>query len=523
MRLIRITTDDELGVFETKFNEDIVIEPESQIALSNASFDTVFKTLTIDASNDTIQYRIRKGNQFLKDVVLDHGIYTSSEEDSQNLMNQIQNRFNEALENTGGEIGTSFLVSNTDINHPTQGLVSFQVRRSSYALKEADYTLVNQIDISKSDGASRRAIFQNSGGTVNDDSMKLISINHFSLGCAIARCKIRALVDNSSTQNGFRMYLTQLEEDVMRTKDTVAVGDTEVYLQVAPIDGGANSGTFRYKTSVGGAALVDSNKNVLSHAIKAGGDPINDGAGDVADANNDVVEFRQVGGQIKIVVYRNGESAEEVLATHTYNYETDTNKRLYFGLSVQGTKSHTSVESLRVNYDPFENTNKTYELEYGEDALEGVGLPPFQPQQRIAPTEFAIKFPTTDLRDFLGFVDRNITVDLVNEAIIQSKFLFTANLFNDSYLFELLNIDLESYDSFSNGKRNILKVIPSADTGHSVIDYESSNLTFINIRNKFPLTLRNLKGRLLRNDLTPIVVRGLSVVTLLLRDKGERL
>ncbi len=518
MKLVRIVTTDQLAVFETKFNEDIVIEPESQIALSNASFDTVFKTLVIDGGNDQLNYKIRAADE--KTITLKHGEYTSSTADTEDLMQQLQNGFNEGLALVGGELGTSFRVNNSDITHPSQGKVQFICKRFSNRITTLDFGFLGGASISKTDADLRRAIFNNSGAAITDDSCKVVGVLPLAEGCSIVRAKIRQLADNSSSDNGFKMFLLDKEMDDIEALADITPADCKLFLQVSPVDGAGNSGTFRYRSSVNGGVLTDSTKNVVSHAIKAGGNPENDGAGDVANVNNDIVELRQQGGNLSIVVYRNGEAAEEVLGTFKYDYSVPGNKRLRFAMSLQGAKATTSIQDLRVNFDPFDEGVSVRDFDQGVDV--GVGLPPPQKQQRIAPATFEITFPNSDVRDFLGFNNRVNSRSLLNEAIIRGDFLFTANIMNDSYLFELLNIDLESYDSFSNGKRNILKVIPAASTNaDSIVDYETNNLTFIDIRNKYPLTLRNLKARILRNDLEPIVVRGVSVVTLLIRSKGE--
>ena len=521
MKLVRITTDDQLAVFETKFNEDIVLEPNSQMALSNASFDTVFKNLEIDANNDTIKYKIRVADE--KTIQLNHGTYTSSETDTNDMMAQLENKFNEGLTFAGGEIGASFRVNNTDVNHPTQGKVSFFCRRANYATITSDFEFTNGAAINKDNGVTKRALFQQSGADRANDQCKVLGIELFAQGCAIVRTKIRSLVDNGSVDNGFRMWLTDNTVDTISGNDDVKTENTKLYLQVAPKAG--DTDTFKYSHSVNGAVLVDSAKDVLSHAIAGGGDPSNDGAGDVANSNNDIIEFRQQSGNLSIFLYRNGQAASEEIAVIAYDYTTAGNNRLYFGMSFQGQKANTSVEALKVSFDPFAPpVSRTYEATVLDDLEVSAGLPPPTPNQRIAPATFEVTIDSVELRDYLGFENQVNTSALLYQSQILGDYLFTANLMNDSFVFELLNIDIESYDSFSGGQRNILKVIPAAGSdADTTIDYEASNLVFVDLRNKYPITLRNIKARILRNDLEPIVVRGMSVCTLLIREKGENM
>jgi hypothetical protein len=58
MKLIRLTTTDDLGVFSNTFNEDIIIEPNSRIALHSLTTQVNTENIVIDAQNDDIVYGI---------------------------------------------------------------------------------------------------------------------------------------------------------------------------------------------------------------------------------------------------------------------------------------------------------------------------------------------------------------------------------------------------------------------------------------------------------------------------------
>ena len=59
MRLIRLTTNELTGFFDNSFNEDIIIEPNSQICLSNLTAQIPTNTLIIDESNNTLTYQFQ--------------------------------------------------------------------------------------------------------------------------------------------------------------------------------------------------------------------------------------------------------------------------------------------------------------------------------------------------------------------------------------------------------------------------------------------------------------------------------
>ena len=88
-----------------------------------------------------------------------------------------------------------------------------------------------------------------------------------------------------------------------------------------------------------------------------------------------------------------------------------------------------------------------------------------------------------------------------------------------------MNLQVDSYDSFSSDefpaggqRRNILSVIPSSNvTG--TIAYEPPYPTFLDLGNADPITLRNIKARVLRNDNTPVAKTGVGSLVLLFQQK----
>ena len=83
--------------------------------------------------------------------------------------------------------------------------------------------------------------------------------------------------------------------------------------------------------------------------------------------------------------------------------------------------------------------------------------------------------------------------------------LFSSKIKAESFLVQLLN-----------GRENLLAVIPASDETNSVI-YEPNNLHFLDLSNKFPLKLSNVRLRVLRHDYSTVQTRGLSSVVLVFK------
>ena len=100
------------------------------------------------------------------------------------------------------------------------------------------------------------------------------------------------------------------------------------------------------------------------------------------------------------------------------------------------------------------------------------------------------------------------TIDLLASNEIQ----FLA----DAFIVMLRDLKCESFDGLLNKRSNILAVLSAAPSSSGQVKYEVANLVFIDLNNAQPLTIRNLKVRLLTNDLQPLLVDGMSTMTLLI-------
>jgi len=79
----------------------------------------------------------------------------------------------------------------------------------------------------------------------------------------------------------------------------------------------------------------------------------------------------------------------------------------------------------------------------------------------------------------------------------------------------MLNIGLDSYDGQIQSRVSYLSVIPKDDRDDFII-YDTTYPVYIDINNFQALTLRNIKCRLLNNDLSPVYMVGLGTIVLLI-------
>ena len=80
-----------------------------------------------------------------------------------------------------------------------------------------------------------------------------------------------------------------------------------------------------------------------------------------------------------------------------------------------------------------------------------------------------------------------------------------------------VNLSVDSFHSGEKGRKNILSAIPVPEDNNSLIRYEPSTLFYVALRNKFKLSLRNIRARVITNQFDPIKTQGLSEINLLIK------
>ena len=131
--------------------------------------------------------------------------------------------------------------------------------------------------------------------------------------------------------------------------------------------------------------------------------------------------------------------------------------------------------------------------------------------------------------EYLGFESSDLNPQ--NLVRTNGQFIATKTLDNivssDSFIIELLNIPIESYDSLSRGRKNILAVAPITerimDANTGIIDYSPNEMFFISLKNRNPLSLRNIKARVTSETGNAISTEGVSTMTLVVRPSRHKM
>ena len=240
------------------------------------------------------------------------------------------------------------------------------------------------------------------------------------------------------------------------------------------------------------------------------------------NGDNAILEIKVAQNQMEAMVYYNG--GQQSLGTKTVNLDgTDMNiqKQDYTPFVIyRGSDVNVRTVNHKFNQDPFFPTPKDF-----IEADEELGAPNPPSQQGGGATRLTNQFinindPTFARR--LGFPEHRKPfpdgVLKVANLVFTGKNDFNLIAINDNFMAVLDNVHLDSYDSLYGGHRDILSVIPAADDV-GVIRYDSNYPIFVDANNKMPMSLKNIKLRIIRQDGSAVASQGLSTATLLIDEK----
>ena len=470
MRLIRLTTENENCFFESIFNSDLTIKPFSKVALSSFTTQLDNLNMVIDSQNNEIIYTV-DGNTNSKTLTLPNGVYTSS--DIGDFWIETTRLFNASMEYKTNQINRQWRCSIQG------GRASFELKTGTRIAPQSVvstnlFTTKNLITGGAGAGKMKRG-----GGVENGAFLYMKSPNN--KGCGSLRA---TLFSDSGTNGGFVLGYT-----LQNPSATTTIINPANYLYGIRYVDLAQP----YKYIINGVETVSS----------------------VSPLAGDIIEIANYGGTIYFFVYRaNGITVEWVYDDISYDHQTNLFPLLLF-IGV-----NTIIYNIQFTSDPYYNIVNTHTGPAIVDNNLGVVVIPINQQ----PTQCFLQFNSPDLASILGFKKtRYPDVGFKNEAepIYLAELPFTLRDFSESYVVELLNIKLDSMDALTNGPRSILYVIPQLSQIKEHVVYQVPQLIFLDINNNYELSLREIKARVLKDDLSQFRCYGLSELVLIIKEKDE--
>jgi len=474
VKLIRLKSDQDKLLFNNNIQSDLIIKPNSKIALQNVSFEKANDEIVIDSTNNNMTF---KNDSFTSTITLDNGTY--NQVNIKTLRNDIEDKLNASLALNEWNLGKEFSV---DISSDNFFTITTDTGPDLIPATDSDFTRtlvsVNQSgEMRKTSGASEGT----PDAFVGSDAYPAFVGTD---GCGVFRVQISAL---PTTGAGFYIGLS-----------TTKPSDAGFIIPIANMTYAirAQNTAFNYKYIDNGGAETTSSEPIEN--VSAG-------------ADNDYLEIGSHGGKIHLTVY-NSSNPDGVDLVTASSYIGDP---LYPYIVFFDQTGVDVGESYYVPPRP-ESSGEILRNTAQPSLLGATNIVNQNRSDRVLRLEFESKA----LSDQLGFFDyfiQETAFDLNWKAIRTVRYVDET----ECYLVEALNLNFDSYDGAKGQekRRNLLAVIQNIrDRGQADVLYDSNSLTFINLNNPQPLPLRNLQFRIINSDEGEVAVDGFSNMTLLLED-----
>jgi len=475
IKLIRLTSDDNNAIFDNTFKQELIIKPNSKIALKSLSVGVDNRSIIINGGNDDIQFQLSDSTG-IRTLKLTHDSYDSKTSDF--LFNDMNLKFNAALD-------TSTLGFNKDIGVEVKANVDPKTTKTKIdfnVVKLAEYfddlVLNKGVNPVSSTGQLENKNFK--GPSINNPGVgECFFYNNINIckGGGVFRLK-RNLLTNSPGRHAIIGFM-DVNPDTLPDNQPLDIAN--IIFGVVVYD---NTGVYK----------------IIKFGIESDADTA------VQCSLNDIIEIGISKGELVARVY-NG-AAQHILKTEPYAFNN------LFPI-VEFEKNDAIITFNQVRYTP--NPYNKQQLNITPLNDEEVGVPPPK-QGGSRPTSHFLNFESSELSGFLGFKTNRIPqtgFTLTSRFTPIGDNIFKPNNLSDAFILEMLNIGLDSYDGELQSRVSYLSVIPKDDRDDFII-YDTPYPVYIDINNFQTLTLRNIKCRLLNNDLSPVSMIGLGTIVLLI-------
>lgn len=516
MKFIRLVSDPRNtdGILDNEFNQDIEIDENSKIAYRSMAIELNTQVFKVETENNKISFQSNVNDATtLNTALLEQKTYTPA--NAEELLTDLQNKINQSLVYTPKNIGTQFQVIKKD------GKTRIESKFCPNSVKILQANFAGSYGSTLNDALIAGSGNISASSSQTDDRNILYSLQELGKGCAVFRTRIRNLTNNggASNTNGFEVGLSDVEPSTWTTGAAFTLPDATKTFNVS-----LGKPTDNYFYNDKGGANQDAGFTPEKTLVES-------------RTQNDIIEFRRIGENLECRIFRdsagaaNGDLIFTANMTTTYNGagEFGSNQPLYPYIIFHGANTTCMLDGYsRCFFDPFESniTPLNNDPVTNEDIQQGnehheLGAKPSDGRPSLS-TIGEFKFFDTLLASYLGFKQTIFRSEVPgNNFVKHSEKNYVGMLDYDNLILELMDIQIDSYDGLSKGRRNFLATIPTVKNVNNVIVNEANNLVFIDIRNTSPRNLRNIKARILYGDLTPVENVGLTSVTILIKGSNE--
>lgn len=501
MRLLRLTTRKDNAEFESSFNDNLVLQPYSKVAVQSAAINTLPQFIRVTSVNNGLKVQIKVG--YDRNINLEERDYESGQ--ILELLDDLTKKLNSSMNydfSPGGDtvqkvFGIQWKAEIIDNRVNIQYKIGVA---NNYFFPTGANNNWTKKNITFSGNGANLTVSSAQAATANASNYSILPFS-LSKGNGYARCRIKVL--ETETNAGFIIGLSN-STDIINAASNIDL--TKIKYGVHVKFDGAQRGAQAIKNGVN----VGSFGNLENYS--SGG------------ATNDFVGVWRNGDKIEI--NRWGHDGADYVQNVLFSEDSTPGEDLFPVLVFFGGQVKTKINGIRITPSPY---GRQPLPRASDGTLEST--PPQQPNPNQTDKNF-IFFDSVDLPIFLGYQFQrlpNNNQDFFEygagrpNAIqfeAQRKYLIPQSA--DAMLIQLNNLSIESYDSFSNTlfpsggqRKNLLAVIPQTSTTGNIV-YEPPYPTFISLNNKEPIYLRNINLKVLREDYSEIFIIGMGSIVLLI-------
>jgi len=473
MKLVRLTQNppvsktNDFCIFNSNFQVNLDLKPNSQVALQSLSFELFDEGLIITPDDQKINIFLEnEGSNFNYQIFLTEKTYTETE--YQQFFNDFMFLLNKGLTFVSNLLGTEWRVG----LNPSGRFLVIEFTRGSIGIEGLlDENITQTGDF-----------FEPSKTPAQNDCF-LFFRQRLCRGVGFLRFRNSAADPSDELFAGFT--INPLNED---------------------------AGTIDRSTVKFGIG-ISKTPHVYYYLVNG----VKTNAVDIP-ALNDIIEIRINDGDLEIGYYRFNTGVFNAIHTIDNIFEGGSNKILYPVIALQRADCQiTDLSFTETPYEDGEYAKKSQLLQVG-----GVGINPPDPNLDNEYT-YSLTFDNLEFANRLGFSTQQtafITVEEVNLNELKGTTKFNTAGINDHFVVEMENINLDTYDNTRKGKFNILAVTSVADE-EKIFRYVPPYPMFLDINNSQTLSMRNIKLKVLDENLDLIKTVGTSVATILFKEKDE--
>jgi hypothetical protein len=478
MKLIRLINNNANGMrgqFDTILNEDITIEPNSEIALHSLTCEIDTDEFIIDAQNNVIEYKMTKAEDTYRSVYLTYGTYNSS--NYENIFYDLSLKMNKLMQYKQGELGKQWEVSIAKESKKA----TFNLLLGTYVSPDATNTPSSMIGVKNcSFSSSYNGSWGRNGGNASSNDAFLYMNSPQCKGSSTLRGRI---FQNITTNDGF--IIGYLRQPPNNTTSIINVSDIVYGIRMVALN-------QPYKII----------KNGVETTNPGGITPVLN-SNNPGDPKNDYLSIDTANGILSANIYRD-DTIKLTLFSENYDHLTD-----YYPVIIFEGNNTARLTGIKFTSDPYYNVKNTISL---ETELLSVSIPSGGGSKSIK----TIRFNDLDLAKFFGFKENSYSSPDADNWVLSADRQFNMSDFSDSFILVLENLNIESYDGLVAGHYNLLHTIVQADNIRQRLTYTAPYPLFLSIRNPYQLKMRRFKAKLLREDLSEVALTGVAQVTLII-------